>query len=319
MTPLLFVNYHYIREPNVHPHPGIHPISMPAFANQVDKLLENLYPASPDEVALYAAGEDCLPGPSFFLTFDDGMIDHIHAAREVLNPRGLRGAFFVCSRPLREQKAISTHRLHWLRATTEPAAFRDDFVARLSGDFLLLENDPELARAASENNKYDKPEIARLKYLINFHLPYNLVDEITGQMLVERGVEEAAFCRDLYMGPNDLQELERDGHRIGSHGHSHRPMSRMTADELAHDVEQNLSCLSAIVAQPIDWLAYPWGSDWAIPENADDLCRAHGFELAITLKRAWNNGDQSAFLLNRCNTNEVDEMLANVPRARGTQ
>ena len=310
MTPLLLINYHYIRDPNGHPHPGIHPISMQAFADQVDGLCRDLHPASLDEFAAYAAGDDRLPGPSFFLTFDDGMVDHIHAAREVLAPRNIKAAYFVCSRPLLEGKAISTHKLHWLRATTAPETFRENFLARLPGEWRAKLDDPKLARAAGETNLYDPPEIAQLKYMINFHLPYDLVDEITSLMLGERGVEEADFCRDLYMNAEHLAELERMGHRIGSHGHSHQPMSRMTADALDDDLRQSVDCLAAIVEQPINWLAYPWGSDWAIPDYADMVCPAHGFELAITLWRAWNTGGLSPFLLNRCNTNEVDALVA---------
>jgi peptidoglycan/xylan/chitin deacetylase (PgdA/CDA1 family) len=312
MTPLLLINYHYIRDPHGHPHPGIHPISMAALAKQVDGLLAALHPASIEEFADYAAGHDRLPGPAFFLTFDDGMVDHVHAAREVLAPRGLQAGFFVSSRPLAEDKAIGTHKLHWLRATTPPEQFREDFLDRLPGLWRTRLKDPELAQAAAETNRYDRPETAQLKYMINFHLPYELMDEITSQMLRERDVDEAEFCRELYMNAEHLRELERMGHRIGCHGHAHQPMSRMSPDALDADFARSQDCLSAIVGHPLNWLAYPWGNDWAIPRDADKLCRAHGFDLAITLKRAWNDGRQSPYLLNRCNTNEVEKLLAAV-------
>ncbi|MDP6342092.1 MAG: hypothetical protein QF491_01070, partial [Alphaproteobacteria bacterium] len=219
MNRLLLVNYHYIRDPDAIAHPGIHPISLRDFTDQVDLLLRKLHPASPEEVADFAKGRDRLPGPSFFLTLDDGLMDHLEAAREVLRPRGLRVAFFVCSRPLTERLAISVHKVHWLRAMTPPVDFRDEFLSQLPTEWRAAEGDAELAQAAADTNQYDPPEIARLKYLINFHLPYDVVDRVTSAMLAGRGVSEAGFCGDFYMDGGDLGELAGDGHVIGAHSH----------------------------------------------------------------------------------------------------
>jgi len=305
---LLLVNYHYVRDPAAYRHPGIHPLAPEAFAAQVDRLLDRLHPATPAEVEAFAAGRP-LPRPAFFLTFDDGLIEHGGIVPEILEARGLRGAFFVCSRPLEEGRAVGVHRTHWLRATAEPARFREELLARLPAEWRRLEDDAETRRASAEVNRYDPPEIARLKYLMNFRLPYDVLDAATADMLAERGVAEADFCREMYLDAAAVARLAAAGHVVGSHGHTHRPLSRLSPEERRADLARNLACLGRLSGRPVEWLSYPWGNDWSIPDDAAELCRDLGFRLAITLKRAWNRGGEAACLLNRVNTNEVDALI----------
>ncbi len=313
VSALLLVNYHYVRPRDAHPYPGIHPISADELDAQVAALKAQLHAASPEEVEAWADGDDRLPGPAFFLTFDDGLADHHDPVLAVLARHGVRAAFFVNSRPLTERRGITVHKVHWLRAETAPDDFRAEFLGHLSADGRDVVENHDAARAAAETNRYDPPETARLKYAINFLLPYEQVDAATEAMLRARGLSEADFCDMFYMTPDQIRALRDDGHLIGSHAHTHRPLSRL--DDADADVAANLDCLESITGQRPVWLSYPWGSPWSIPADAEGLCRRHGFRLAITLNRDWNRGGEPAHLLNRVNTNEVDAMLRERPAA----
>ena len=303
---LLFVNYHYIRDPAVYAHPGIHPLAPADFAAQVDWLAERYHMATPEEAEAFIAGAAGLPGPSVVLTFDDGMVDHQRAAREVLDPRGIRSVFFVSSKPLVERRAVMVHKIHRLRATSEPAGFRQAFMALLPGEWRSAD-DPETAAAAARIYVYDSPDDGRLKYLINFVLPYDLMDEISSKLLAGRGVSEEAFCADLYMPEAAIEKLHRAGHCIGAHGHSHAPFTRL-GDGLAADVEANIACLAEICGQRPRWVSYPYGRDWAIPDDAAGFCERFGFQMGLTLAVGWNEGANAPFNLKRINTNEVAEV-----------
>ena len=104
---LLLVNYHYVRKPDAHPYPGIHPISPEAFAQQVERLARHLHIATPQEVEAFVLEGRSLPRDSVLITFDDGLVDHAETARDILDPLGLKAVFFVCSRPLTEERAVS--------------------------------------------------------------------------------------------------------------------------------------------------------------------------------------------------------------------
>ncbi len=303
---LLFINYHYIRDPAQYAHPGIHPLAMSDFAAQVDWLAERYHMATPDEAEAFVGGEAGLPGPSVVLTFDDGMLDHQQAAREVLAPRRIRSVFFVSSKPLVERRAVMVHKIHWLRASSQPAAFRRAFMALLPKQWHPGE-DPEIAAAAARIYVYDSPDDGRLKYLINFVLPYALMDEISSKLLAERGISEAEFCDDLYMTTEAMEALHRAGHCIGAHGHSHAPFTRL-GDGLAADIESNIDCLSAIGGERPRWVSYPYGRDWAIPDDAAGFCHRFGFHVGLTLAVGWNQDRLEPYALKRINTNEVAEV-----------
>src|SRR5262245_51975026 len=120
---LLFVNYHYIRDPAAYRYPGIHPIGIAEFRAQVEQLRDRVRFALPAEVEAFILDGRALPGPSVVPTFDDGLMDHWQAACEVLDPLGIRGAFFVCSRPAIAKRALMVHKIQWLRAHTRPSEF----------------------------------------------------------------------------------------------------------------------------------------------------------------------------------------------------
>ncbi len=303
---LLFVNYHYIRDPAQCAHPGIHPLAPSDFEAQVDWLAGCYHMATPEEAEAFVGGQAGLPGPSVILTFDDGMVDHQWALRQVLAPRGIRSVFFVNSKPLVERRAVMVHKVHWLRATSEPTEFQRAFMALLPPPW-RPDEDPEMAAAAARIYVYDSPQDGRLKYLINFVLPYALMDEISSELLAQRGVSEAEFCDDLYMTEAAIKTLHQGGHRIGAHGHSHAPFTRL-GDGLAADIEANIACLEAICGQPPGWVSYPYGRDWAIPEDAAGFCARFGFEFGLTLAVGWNQSGQEPFSLKRINTNEVAEV-----------
>jgi len=306
---LLFVNYHYIRAPGQYPYAGIHPLAPEAFARQVRDLKAAFHMPAPEAIEAHISGRCDLPGPSVALTFDDGLADHLSAAREALDPLGVKGVFFVCSRPHVEAKALTVHRIHWLRATTAPEDFRAEVSDLLPPDAVARMADTRFRAQAREMYVYDTPHDATLKYLLNFSLPTEDVDRITSRMMAQRGVDEAEFCRDWYMSPQDVAGLAADGHCIGAHGHGHFPFSQLSTEALNADVGRGVAHLTRLTGRPPRWLSYPYGREWALPQEPADLCRRHGLCMGITLLPGWNGPREDPFLLRRVNTNEVDAEL----------
>jgi peptidoglycan/xylan/chitin deacetylase (PgdA/CDA1 family) len=305
---LLLVNYHYIR-PADYPYPGIHPIEPDAFAAEAEMLAARFHMATPAEAEAFLLGRNDLPGDSILLTFDDGMVDHGRAAREVLDPLGIKGAFFVPSQPNLEGRGIMVHKMHWLRATTDPDDFRDAFLDALDEDARVLETDPEVAAKAEQIYVYDTPAVGRVKYLINFALPYGAVDAVADAMLAARGVGAADFCRDLYMMPEDIRALAAHGHLIGAHGSSHMPVTRL-GDNLDTDIAGNIADLAHITGARPMWLSYPYGRGDAIPQDTAAFCHQFNFAIGLTLDNGWNDGAGDPSRVKRINTNEVARFVA---------
>jgi peptidoglycan/xylan/chitin deacetylase (PgdA/CDA1 family) len=306
---LLLVNYHYLRDPKGAPYPGIHPLAMDAFADQVDDLCRRFHMARPEEAERFLLGTGSLPRDSVLLTFDDGMREQGVGARDVLDPRGIKALFFVTSRPLLERRPLMVHKVHWLRAHTEPRAFSAEFESHVSPEWAADRTDEATRKRAVQQYVYDSPADALLKYRLNFSLPHDVADRATTMMLRSRGIDERVFSSDLYMDREELRALAANGHTVGAHGHSHAPMSRL-ATGLDTDVKRNVECLTSILGAAPRWLSYPYGREWAIPADASALIRRHGFQLGVTLFNGWNAGGGDPALVKRINPNEVSVVAA---------
>jgi peptidoglycan/xylan/chitin deacetylase (PgdA/CDA1 family) len=303
---LLFVNYHYIRDPAVYRYPGIHPIGMAEFRAQLEQLRDRVRFASPAEVEAFVLDGRPLPGPSFVPTFDDGLLDHWQTACEVLDPLGIKGAFFVCSRPAIAKQALMVHKIQWLRAHTRPSEFAAEFFALIPPELQPCGHEPWIARA-ERAYKYDAPMVARLKFALNFVLPSELVDDVTSRMFANRGIDEASFCERTYMTEAHLRSLADRGHVVGVHGHTHAPFSRL-GQALFADVGANVAYLTKAIGRPPSWVAYPYGRADAIPDDAvlTSLFRRFAFRIGLTLMGTWNVGGENPARLNRINTNELE-------------
>jgi len=74
-----------------------------------------------------------------------------------------------------------------------------------------------------------------------------------------------------------------------------------------------LECLGGILEARPRWVSYPYGRDWAVPDDTVAFCRQFGFEIALTLKADWNGPGADPTRLRRINTNEVERVAG--PRA----
>jgi peptidoglycan/xylan/chitin deacetylase (PgdA/CDA1 family) len=313
MSELLFVNYHYIRDAGQYAvgdgnevrFPGIHPLGTQAFADQIDWLSDHFHIATPAQAQAHILGGTQLPGASVAVTLDDGLVDHGPAAK-VLEGANIRGIFFVTSRPLTDRVPLVVHKVHWLRATTIPDDFRREFNGLVPAEWAERHHPNQDAEAAAKIYVYDSPGDAMLKYRINFRLPHDVVDAVTSAMLKSRGISDGEFCRRTYLDADGVRALQDAGHLVAAHGHSHTPFSRLEPRELATDIQTNVDCLTGILGASPRWVSYPYGRDWAVPEDTSAFCRQFGFEIALTLKTGWNGADADPTRLNRINTNEVE-------------
>lgn len=306
---LLVVNYHYVRRRDRYPYPGIYPVDPKDFHEQVKWLADRFYTPTPEQVEAFALGRESLPGPGVFLTFDDGLADHGRVAREFLGPMGVKAAFAVSSRPIEEGKSLLVHKVHWLRATTEPGRFRAEFMGLVPGKWLESAWNEAAEKGAMETYVYDNPEDARLKYLINFLIPNEIADDVAGEMLRSRGVEEEEFCSRSYLGEKDIRELADAGHVVGNHGHSHIPFSRLSENGLDDEIRKSKGALERIMGVEQRWVSYPNGRTWALPKDPEGFCRRYGFTIGLGLDGGWNRMGEAPYKLMRLNENDVKKVL----------
>lgn len=301
---LLVVTYHYIREKGG-PYPGIHPVSAEVLSQQIGNLLQTFHPASIQEVSDFACSVKPLERDSFLITFDDGLQDQHVAALDVLNRHGVKGAFFIPTRPLTCSMAPAVHKIHWLRANTDPDKFCDLLNKSLPSRWSNIRLSDDEKKQASEMHIHDNPEIQALKYALNFIIPYEIVDSTTSQMLQESGMPEAQFCEMTFMDTEQICDIASEGHIVAMHGHDHAPLSSFTDLCLAKDLEKNAHQLQQILGYRPSWLSYPYGRPDAIPKQVETLCQIHRIDIAFTLISGFNVYGENRALLKRITPNEL--------------
>lgn len=85
------------------------------------------------------------------------------------------------------------------------------------------------------------PELARRGWRAYFFVP-------TAQ------IGEAGF-----VDADAIRALHEDGHVVGSHGHSHRPLTALSEADLEHELRASRASLENILGAPVDSLAVPGG------------------------------------------------------------
>jgi peptidoglycan/xylan/chitin deacetylase (PgdA/CDA1 family) len=222
---------------------------------------------------------------------------------------GVKAVFFVCSRPLTEERAVAVHKIHWLRATTEPSRFAADLVAALPQEWRERKLTDTEKLAAARTYIYDKPADGEIKYLLNFILPEDVVDQVTSTMLARAGVSEADFCRQTYMDAGTLRKLVAAGHRVEAHTHDHRAVTRLGAEEDA-SIALNVRTLEQATGRRPAWISYPYGRDWALPKDPAAFCRRHDFKIGVALEGTFVTPEHRPYALDRINTNEVERVVS---------
>lgn len=85
------------------------------------------------------------------------------------------------------------------------------------------------------------PELARRGWRAHFFIPTAQIGE------------------DGFVNAEAIRSLHAEGHVVGSHGHSHRPLTALSEADLDDDLRASKATLEALLDVPVDSLAVPGG------------------------------------------------------------
>jgi len=290
----LAVNFHYVSEvANAAPR-AVFPVAPAALAAQVEVITSSFEPISRDRLIEAVKGTGSLPERACMFTFDDGLRQQYDLALPVFQRAGCPVVFFVPGRPLAEGRALNVHRIHRLREE-----LGDDELLVLLAPHL---DDGALAgidqATAAGMYRYDTPDAARVKYLLNVTLGPARSEQIVAAAFRESFGDEADFARELYMGVAEVADLERRG-MLGAHAHSHLPLARLDGTEQRQELESNLQVLERAAGRRPSIVSYPYGSPDAVDPSVAASAAAAGLVAGFTMERAFNRSLEQPLLLAR--------------------
>ena len=293
---LLAVGYHYVADREPAEPRAIFPVTTAALAAQIELLAQSFELVSRDELVAAVAGESELPERACVLTFDDGLRCQLELALPVLERLGAPAIFFVPGLPLAEGRVLEVHKLHALRERVAD----DELRARLPDDL------PEVSQQdAQAHYRYDTPEAAELKFLLNIRLPADLRRKLVDELFAAEFPDEGAFADRLYMDTRQVAELEREHRAVGAHSYAHQPLATLSNGELEKDVKRVTQLLDEITGTKPLAFSYPYGTPETVDARAAQAVGEAGYRVAFTMRRTVNDSLAEPLLLARLDTNDA--------------
>jgi peptidoglycan/xylan/chitin deacetylase (PgdA/CDA1 family) len=295
---LLVVNYHYFRD-ETYPS-GIYPINRAQLLRQVEELGKSYAFISHDDLKAFVQS-DALPQRKYcLLTFDDGLKEQMEAFA-LLSAKGVPSVYYVPTNPLATATVLDVHKMHYIRTR-----FTDDeLFAMMDSAYDISQHDFDHASLATQY-RYDTTVAKKVKYFLNFEMEVSEKEQFIDRIFSPLVEDESAFAKELYMNADDLRTLARAG-ALGSHGATHRPLARMTAEEARRDIAQSLCFLKSHTGSKVSSFSYPYGGTTAVAEHLGDILQENGVTFAFTMERGVNRDldFRRAFFLKRVDTNDA--------------
>ena len=288
---LLAVGYHYVSA-DLPPEPrAIFPVALDGLATQLELLGRSFEFVSRDELLAAVAGEASLPERACVVTFDDGLRCQAELALPVLEELGVPAIFFVPGRPFAEGRVLYVHKVHALRERVDDAELLE-----------LVGADDVPEDVAQEHYRYDEPDAARLKYLLNMTLPLRERERMIGAAFADVVPDERAFAAELYMSREQVRALAGS---LGAHSYAHEPLALMEPDELERDLERVSTLLEEITGARPRAFSYPHGTRETVDVPTARRLAAAGYQAAFTMERALNRSLEEPLLLGRLDANDA--------------
>lgn len=310
------VMYHQIRDRYFSTHPAIKGVTLEEFRGQLDYLQRHYTFVDVEQVLAALDRGSKLPPNAALLTFDDGYKEHFLDALPELVNRGIRALFFPPVLTSRGTAVLDVNKIHFILASADVANLLDEVFAAIDrhrGAFSLrsraeYESDPALT-----TSRYDTKQVTLFKRLLQHALPDELRREICDCLFARHvTTDERAFAQWLYCSVEDLKTMVRAGMYVGSHGHAHRWLDRLTAEEQEAEIDSGLAFLEEVGVGRRDWImCYPYG---AYDQGLIELVRRKGCGAAFTTKPGITELRlDNRFTLERLDTNDLPKRDASKP------
>lgn len=277
------VYYHYIRDAELTPFPGIKGLSTAAFVAQLDWLQARYRIIDGATFERAALGRQHVKDATALLTFDDGFVDHYHHGFAELRVRGLGGIFFVSDATVGPSPTLlNVHKAHFLLSALGADRLGHELARRLAG---VGRNGSDGAAVREGIYRYDHEPEKKLKRLLNYDLPYDVADVVLDELFRKHIGDPVIFARGLYLSADMIAEMARGGMTFGYHSHSHRVLSRLTPDQQEREVIGGVELITRLTGQRTVPFCYPYGLAHTYNRDTIALLERAGYSIAFSTSR----------------------------------
>ena len=262
------------------------------FDRQLTWLKKRHHVARADEVEGWLDGGRPLRRPVVLLTFDDGYRDNYQNALPILRAHGLQGTFFLVT------SYVGSRELPWWKSPYWVRHARRDKIR------LFHPTEVEISLAGADRSgairavlgAYKSPETTD---------PVRFLRELEEEcdVILPSGEEARSF-----LNWDEAREMFRDGMHIGSHTHTHRLLSKLSAEAQREEMQTSRLELERQLHTSITWLAYPVGKRTAFNDDSRRSAQATGYRVALSYYGGVNRSAVDRYDVRRASV-EADHSL----------
>ena len=306
-TPQLdVIMYHYVRDFPRTRFPRIKGMATDNFRQQVDGLRKQYEMATLESALAFLAGRYRPQRDLCLLTFDDGLKEHYTDVLPILDERQIQGVFFIVTRCLEESRVIAVHKNHFLMAFLDFDEYRAAYLRRLADLSPDIDTDVDQARATYVY-RWDMPEVAAFKYLLNFHVPNAVHVRILDDLFAKHLGDEREFARELYISWEEARDMQACGMLIGGHSHRHVPLAKLDEPCQRRDLQWCATILRKRLRPQALWpFSYPYGKpNDSFDSQTERVVSELRFSCAFSTEVGCNTVGQNANRLRRIDPKDV--------------
>ncbi|ANM31194.1 hypothetical protein ABI59_18885 [Acidobacteria bacterium Mor1] len=221
-------------------------------------------------VRLEQAGEP-VPPRAVAITFDDGYEDNYSGAFPILKKRGLPATVFLTVGCIEDRRSLWFDRILYAFRETEARS-------------LELPDGTQVAFAdAAAKRRASRQLLDELKRLPG-EQRLEQVDAIVQQLV---GVKADAVPHEM-LSWDQVKEMTEHGISFGSHTMNHPILTRIPADEAAHELRESKRLMEERMGLEVPLFAYPNGKPADFSETIKDQLRDAGYRAALTTVQGEN-------------------------------
>ncbi len=269
------------------------------FAEQMEVLHKCYHPISLDEMVKHLRNKS-LPSRSVVVTFDDGYVDNLTAAKPILEKFEVPATVFIITGYCDARRAYWWDELETilLRSVALPASLTLVLDGRVRE--WHLEGAAHYAKGDAERDLHrrvwDAPAGSRLAFFYEVWkdlqpLPAHAQQQALQQIRRWAGLHEALPHHRRPMTVEEIMELEAGGLvQVGAHTMNHPLLPAHSMDVQRSEIRESKRYLEDILAHPIAHFSYPFG---AYHNDLVPVVRAEGFASACATieEAAWRYSD----------------------------
>ncbi len=249
-----------------------------SFRAHMEILASEYHPVTIDDLLLFLTGQKDLQRRSVLVTFDDGYADNCEIAVPILDHYGISAAFYVAVGPIDAPPIPWFSRLRYAFSISNRDTVFD----------IAEQRDRPLKEQADRYAAFQSA--ARHCACLVGNKQESAVREIEKHLNV--APLDAKECP--MMTWDQVREVRRHGHTVGSHTVTHPNMAHVSAEELQHELVESKRKLEQVLGEPIVHFSYP--SPILEPHYTEETIRAcaqAGYKTSVTCTsggvQPWHN------------------------------